>query len=92
MFPSIEHDRTGHRFLTRLDGVGAELAYHLEQGRMVIDHVGVPPAIGGRGVAAELVRTALEHARASGMAVVTACTYSQAYVRRHPQYADLLAG
>lgn len=92
MFPVILHDAARHRFLTSLEGEQAELVYHMESGQLVIDHVGVPSEIGGRGVAAALVKTALDHARNTGISVVTACAYSQAYMQRHPEYADLLAG
>lgn len=87
----IHHAPDGSRFLITLDGHEAELVYALRGNQMVIEHTGVPEAIGGRGVAAALVRAALEHARAQGWRVVPACSYSAAYVRKHPEYADLLA-
>lgn len=86
----LHHDPMAHRFSTRLEGHEAELLYSLRGDRMVIDHTGVPDAIGGRGVAAALVKSALEHARAQGWRVVPACSYSAAYVQRHPEYADLV--
>ncbi len=90
--PSLDlhHDPTRRRFSLRLDGHEAELLYTRDDGRMVIDHTGVPEAIGGRGVAAALVKGALDHARSQGWKVVPACSYAAAYVRRHPGYADLL--
>lgn len=86
----LHHDPAARRFTTRLDGHEAELVYALHGGRMVIEHTGVPGAIGGRGVAAALVKAALDHARAQGWRVVPACSYAAAYVQRHPGYADLL--
>lgn len=88
---TIQHDPDGQRFATSVDGHDAELIYRLRDGRMVIEHTGVPEAIGGRGIAAQLVKAALDHARAAGWKVVPACSYSAVYVQRHPEYADLLA-
>ena len=88
--PDVHHDPDARRLHTRVEGHEAELRYSLRDGRMVIDHTGVPEAIGGRGVAAALVRAALDHARAQGWRVVPACSYSAAYVQRHPEYADLI--
>jgi predicted GNAT family acetyltransferase len=90
--PSLDlhHAPAARRFAARLDGREAELLYSLRDGRMVIDHTGVPDAIGGRGVAAALVKAALDHARSQGWRVVPACSYSAAYVQRHPEYADLV--
>ncbi|WP_296278230.1 GNAT family N-acetyltransferase [Pseudoxanthomonas sp.] len=86
----LHHDADSRRFSTRLEGHEAELVYSLRDGRMVIEHTGVPEAIGGRGIAAALVKAALDHARTQGWRVVPACSYSAAYVQRHPQYADLV--
>lgn len=88
---TIEHDPAAQRLFTRVDGHEAELIYRLREGRMVIEHTGVPEAIGGRGIAAGLVKAALELARGAGWKVVPACSYSAVYVQRHPEYADLLA-
>lgn len=88
----VHHDPDTRRFHTRVEGHEAELLYSLRDGRMVIDHTGVPDAIGGRGIASILVKAALDLARARGWRVVPACSYSAAYVRRHPEYADLVEG
>jgi predicted GNAT family acetyltransferase len=90
--PDVHHDPDAHRFHTRVDGLEAELLYSLRDGRMVINHTGVPDRIGGRGVAAALVKAALDHARAQGWRVVPACSYSAAYIERHPEYAELVDG
>ncbi len=87
----IVHEVQAQRFITRLDGHEAELVYRVRDGRLTIVHTGVPEAIGGRGVAAALVQSVLEYARAGQLRVVPACSYSAAYIRRHPEYADLVA-
>jgi predicted GNAT family acetyltransferase len=50
---------------------------------MTITHTGVPPAISGRGIAAELMSAALKLARTSGWTVSPACSYAAAYMRKH---------
>ncbi len=87
----INHQRDAARFHATIEGHEAELTYRLGGGRMTIAHTGVPSAIGGRGVAADLVRAALEFARAEGLKVVPACSYAAAYIQRHPGYEDLVA-
>ena len=86
----INHDPASGRFSTRLDGHEAELVYRHQRGSMVIDHTGVPEAIGGRGVAGALVKAALDYARAEGLRVVPLCSYAAAYLQRHPEYASLV--
>ena len=86
----IKHDPASGRFSTQVDGHGAELLYRRLDGRLLIDHTGVPQAIGGRGVAGELVRAALDYARAENLRVAPLCSYSAEYIQRHPEYADLV--
>jgi predicted GNAT family acetyltransferase len=82
---TIDHDRAAHRFTTEVDGNRAELDYTLADAVMTITHTRVPPAIGGRGIAAELMEAALSAARTSGWTVNPACSYAKAYLEKHPQ-------
>lgn len=62
-----------------------------KDGARVADHTLVPPAIGGRGVAARLVEALIADARAEGLRIVPECSYVAAQFKRHPEWADLLA-
>ncbi|MDI3261643.1 MAG: GNAT family N-acetyltransferase [Fulvimonas sp.] len=84
----IKHDETQRRFTTKVDGVTCVLDYTLQGDVMTITHTGVPEAVGGRGIAGELVRAAVATARARGWKVVSACSYAQAWLQRHPQEAE----
>lgn len=88
---AIQHDRIAHRFHTEVDGVQSVLDYTLASNVMTIVHTGVPPEVGGRGIASALVEAALTVARAEGWKVVPACSYVAAWMPRHPAYHDLLA-
>jgi len=87
---TIRHDAEARRFQTEVDGHTGVLDYSEHGDRVSFDHVVVPDAIGGRGVAGALTRHALEHARAEGWRVVPRCPYVRAWVERHPDYADLV--
>jgi uncharacterized protein len=91
MSPTITHDRDARRFETTVDGALCELDYRLANGVMTITHTGVPPQVGGRGLAAALVESALTTARAEGWKVVPACSYADVWMRRHPDFDDLRA-
>lgn len=86
----ITHDPALGRFVCTVDGHPCELDYRLDGRHMTIMHTGVPPEVGGRGIAAGLTRAALDTARGRGWQVLPLCSYAQAYIRRHPEYADLL--
>ena len=55
----------------------------------VAAHTVVPPAIGGRGIAAQLVNAMIEDARKQGFRIDPRCSYVEAQFRRHPEWADL---
>jgi len=86
----VIHRPAAQEFSVEVDGFMGVLNYDLRGTTMTITHTLVPEAIGGRGVAAELTRVALETARAQGWKVVPMCSYAAAFIRRHPEYGDLL--
>jgi predicted GNAT family acetyltransferase len=65
--------------------------YRTEPGRVVITHTEVEPELQGQGMAQLLAAGALDQVRASGRQVVPRCPFIAAYIRSHPEYADLVA-
>ena len=87
----VVHDEAATRFELRVHGQTAFAQYHLIDGVMWLTHTETPPPLQGRGLAARVVRAALDHARAHGLRVRPACSYVRAYLRRHPELQDLVA-
>jgi hypothetical protein len=85
---TIDHDTDAQRFSTVVDGQRAVLDYQVSNRIMTITHTGVPPAIAGRGIAAELMHTAVAAASAAGWTVNPVCSYAAAYMRRHPEGSE----
>ena len=82
-----------HRYELRSgDEVVGFVAYRLRDGVITLVHTEVDPAHSGQGHAATLVRGALDDARERGLRVVPSCPYVAAYIRKHPEYADLVTG
>jgi predicted GNAT family acetyltransferase len=89
--PAIEHDAFKHCFFLLIEAQRCVLDYTLEGRVMTITHTGVPDALGGRGLAAQLTKFALDHARAQHWKVIPVCSYAAAYIQRNADYATLLA-
>ena len=53
-------------------------------------HTEVPEALAGQGVGSTLVRGVLERIRAEGAKVIPRCAFVADYIKRHPEYRDLL--
>jgi predicted GNAT family acetyltransferase len=88
---AIEHDRSARRFQVVVDGYRCELDYTLSGDRMSIVHTGVPSEVGGRGIAAQLTRFAIDTARAAGWKIEPLCSYARVWFERHPEDRDVLA-
>ena len=54
-------------------------------------HTDVDPAFEGRGLGSVLVAGTLDDVRARGKRIRPLCPFVAAYLRRHPEYADLVA-
>jgi predicted GNAT family acetyltransferase len=85
---TISHDQKANQFTTEVDGHRAELDYTAADGVMTITHTRVPQAIGGRGIAAELMREAVKLAEERRWSINPACSYAEAYMRKHAQARD----
>jgi predicted GNAT family acetyltransferase len=72
----------------RLAGI---VTYRLRPGRIVFLHTEVLPIFEGRGIGSRLAAGVLDEARAGGLSVVPRCPFIAAYIRRHADYASLVA-
>lgn len=70
--------------------VVGHLEYHDGPGMVSLIHTEVDGAYGGRGLAGQLVQTALDDVRASGKQVRPVCPYVVRWIDRNPDYADLV--
>jgi len=66
--------------------------YRSVRGRRILFHTEVDPSIEGRGVGSRLVSGALDDIRARGLTLTVKCPFVAAFLERHPEYRDLLAG
>jgi uncharacterized protein len=79
------------RYVITSDGqVAGRLDYQVRGDVFVALHIEVDPAYAGRGLASTLVTQVLDQVRASGRRLRPLCPFVVEYVRRHPEYADLV--
>ena len=81
-----------HRYELRSgDQLVGFIDYRLHGDVIRLIHTEVPEAFGGQGHAATLARSALDDARSRGLTVRPDCPYVASYIKKHPEYADLVA-
>ena len=88
----VTNNEQKSRYETTVDGHTAFSAYRKSGDTITFTHTEVPPELEGKGIAGAIVKHALDEARAQKLGVVASCVYVAGYVRRHPEYQDLLRG
>jgi len=89
-FPEVIHNESAQQFELRLGEILCVVQYRIKDKRMIIYHSEVPPRLERQGLAARMTHAALEFARAHRLRVEPRCPYTAAFLRKHPEYADLL--
>lgn len=85
-------DNTAHHRFELKTGDHVAMAYYkLSGGVITFTHTEVPEALSGQGIGTRLARGALEQVRGRGLKVVAQCPFIAAFIRKHPEFADMLA-
>jgi uncharacterized protein len=66
-------------------------SYRVTGGRAMVPHVEVDRALEGRGLGGRLVQGMLDDLRRRDLKVTPMCPFAAAWIRRHPEYQDLVA-
>lgn len=88
---AVVDNSAAQRFEMDINGKSAFVTYRRSSGVMTLLHAEVPPEESGRGLGSELVRGALQLARAQRLKVVARCPFVANYIQIHPEFQDLLA-
>jgi predicted GNAT family acetyltransferase len=88
----VRDNKEMHRFEIDADGKTAFITYRPGNGILTFLHEEVPKEVGGQGVGTALVKGTLDIVRAQGLKLVPRCPFMAAYIRKHPEYSDLVVG
>jgi predicted GNAT family acetyltransferase len=88
--PEVTDNAALGRYEMVVDGVTAFVTYIRQRDRMILAHTEVPKALGGRGVGSLLATGVLENSRSRGLRIVPECEFIAAFIKRHPEFADLV--
>lgn len=88
----VTHNEGESRFEISLEGKTALVDYRKKDNVIIVTHTEVPAEFEGRGIAAALTKCLLDYARLNNLQVLPLCSYTKAYLQRHNEYADIVAG
>ena len=87
---SVHHATDRNCFEITIQGRTAVLDYTRFGSMILFTHSGVPSALEGQGIGSKLARAGLEYARENSLTVRTTCWFVRDFLKRHPEYNDLL--
>ena|ERR1043165_1068826 len=88
---AIVHNRAEQQFELSLGQALCLLQYRIAAGKMIIYHTEVPAPFERQGLAARMTHAALEYARSEKLQIEPRCPYTAYFLRKHPEYSDLVA-
>lgn len=87
----VENNEAKKRFEINLPE-GTAFIQYTKRGEDVYNlyHTEVPPQFGGKGVGSALAKGTLEYIKAEGKQIIPTCPFVAAYLKKHPEYEDLV--
>lgn len=88
---TVTNNEKQKQFEIKTDGEMAVLEYRFDDGNIALMHTLVPDAISGKGIASLLAQHAFDWAKEQHKKVLVYCAFVSEYLKKHPEYNDLIA-
>lgn len=90
MASALRNNQADQRYEMDEQGMTSWADYRLSGDRLYIDHVESPPALRGTGASGRLMAALAADARDRGLRVTPICGFAAAWLRRSPEFRDLV--
>ena len=88
---ALRDNAAAHRFELHTGGkLAAYSEYNLLSNAVLFTHTEVLPEYEGRGFGSQIARYALDDVRGRGLGVIPVCQFIAGFLRKHPDYQDLV--
>ena len=92
MSHTINHDDAGHRYVLIVDGEEAGFAaYEPAGGALDFNHTVVHEQFQGQGLSKPLIKAALDDVRQNNGKIIPTCSAIEGFLKKNPDYQDLVA-
>lgn len=91
MKEKVIHEQENERFVIYINDKEAFVEYNITEDVLNLYHTYTEPELRGKGLAAQVVRAAIEFAKENNLKVVPTCSYVQAFIKRNDEYKELVA-
>lgn len=90
MEEKVIHEKENERFVIYLEGNEVYVEYTPGKKLLNLNHTYTNPALRGKGLAAQVVRAALEYSKENNLKVIPTCSYVQSFLAKHNEYKELV--
>jgi len=87
----LKDNKTQHALELWVEDQRSFIGYEIEDEKIYLMHTEVPESQTGKGIAATLVEKSFAYIESKKLKVVPACSYVQAFLKRHPEWERLVA-
>ena len=87
----VSENKEKKRFEVSLEGKLALIDYIRAEDKMYLTHTEVPSEMEGKGIASSMVKQVFQQIRDENLKLVPLCPFVASYLKRHPEWKDILA-
>jgi predicted GNAT family acetyltransferase len=91
MEEKVIHEKENARFVIYSGGNEVYVEYLPGDKVLNLNHTFTHPELRGKGLAAQVVRAALEYAKENDLKIIPGCSYVQSFLAKHDEYKELVA-
>ena len=91
MTEKVVHEKENERFVIYKDGKETFVSYVPVEGMLNLNHTHTDNELRGQGLAALVVRAALEYVKENNLRVIPGCSYVQSFIAKNEGYKELVA-
>ena len=91
MEEKVIHEKENARFVIYRDGNEVYVEYTPDEKVLNLNHTFTHPELRGKGLAALVVRAALEYSKENNLKIIPTCSYVQSFLAKHDEYKSLVA-
>ncbi|MGO4408706.1 MULTISPECIES: GNAT family N-acetyltransferase [unclassified Brevundimonas] len=88
--PDIHDNAEARRYELTVDGETAVVLYNPVAGGLLVTETLVPVPLEGRGLASRMARHVLADLKQRGRVILPTCPFFAGYLKKHPEYGDLV--
>lgn len=91
MANEVVNDKSGSRFVLEIEGDEVYLLYDEKKNMLDLYSTYTPPKLRGKGLAAKVVKAALEYVKEKNLKVIPSCWYVRKFIEENPEYQNLVS-